>query len=919
MAIVGATIQVAFWSIIVPVGILVAMQLFSTAFFTIGTMLFWVIDLLQTVFRKLAGLDTMYIDGEAYTGDILTSILKSQVVVDTLISVTIFAVALVIIATIVQMIRTEYTTEGSKNSKESIIGKGLKSLVMFVLIPVVCFFGIRTSNYLLKAVDAATSGGGSSSIAGSVFVASATDACRLSDESKETKFYLPNLSITSILTALIPTSLSRAQLGGVSGGYYVRHFENVLKTSATSEERARADLTKQIDSLISMPVSEAKLSSGDYGGGVAITGHIYYGNVGAVGYFYDFGSINMIVLYVGCYLVLTSLFNAALGMIVRLYKCTVLFIIAPAAIGLQPLDDGNAYKKWRGQFISNVLSAYGVIVGLNLFFVVSGIVSKIELWDSIILYPLNRFMQAFFVVAGATQLKAIAKMIGDLIGAADAMSEGEGVAKGVSGVVGGMGKMAGGVAKVGAGIASKVRENMATKEAKTARKGLMELEGNTMMTNEEKEAKRIELTTSLQKAEVARQVNRNRAKAVFNGTKIGGMLGDLTGGVKSVMDGSWAKGTDDASLAKLKKKGVDPDGKLGGKYVEDLNEKDENMGKHALLHMATGGTKLAGAAIMGSAGFLKGIFQGHPIKSAKQGVEFASSLNEMIDPSLFDTAFGDADEGTVAASNQSAIAYSTARTNAIATVKEQADVQRAIDKERKHDTMVSNESAPSALYSGQKSFADNALRDVETKLGTSGGINESDASDIRTALDTLKSGSFDGSVTKALAESILSQIGSSGAIAENAANIARQLFSGADKGYLAKEFASSTSETRGTMKDIHASKVKTDELETEARDTINKPDTNADGAESAVKKFTDEMTKFQQSNNENLQEAVRNALAAGVTIRGTDGKPLEVNSKAFVDAIKDLKRATEEASSKKDEKEMAKTLKDMLKELKKKK
>lgn len=471
MTIAASGLEIAFWSIIIPSVLGIAMKLFSSFFYVIGQLLFWVIDILQSVFRKLAGLDTVWLNGEQTDGDILISIFRSQVVVDTLISVTVFAVALVIVATIVQMVRTEYTTEGSKNSKEGILGQGLKSLVMFILIPVVCFFGIRVSNYLLQAVDYATSSGGSQSISGAIFNAASIEANKVSTNQDGSNEF-SDLSIGGILDFIIPN------LSGAKGVKYdaskkaVLRFENTLKSNNIDEAKARQEIGKKIDQLMAMNKESAK-SFGDsgYGEGVIPTGKIYYGNLAAVRFFYSLDNINYIILYFGAFITLQALFNASMGLVVRLYKATALFVIAPAAIGLQPLDGGNAYKKWKSSFISSVLAAYGVIVALNIFFVVAGVVSQIELWEpsSLPNYVLNSFMQALFIVVGATQIKGLSKTFGELIGSTDdVISAGASATSDATKLVGSVAKTGVGVAVTGKAVAHKIQ---AKRQERAIKKG----------------------------------------------------------------------------------------------------------------------------------------------------------------------------------------------------------------------------------------------------------------------------------------------------------------------------------------------------------------------------------------------------------------------------------------------------------------
>ncbi len=444
MGIPGALLIIGFFSVVVPVVITLAMNIFGEFFYVIGVLMFKIIELLQMVFKKLAGLGTVWIESstggasEQVDGDILVVLLKNPTIVDTLISVTVFAVALTIIATIVQMIRVEYTTEGSKNSKEGIIGLGLKSLVMFVLIPVVCFFGIRLSNYMLKAVDAATSQSGNSSLAGAVFVASAFEANRIADPDMEVKSSaLSNISIGGILNFFLPNSLGLRTAAFDESKKAVKHFETVLYSNQNDATRARFEIAKKINAYMSLSVSDAKLFGVNGFGDLATVamggtvGFMNYNNLSAVRYFYSINDINYIILYFGCYLVLQSLFNASMGLVIRLYKVAALFVIAPATIGLQPLDGGNAFKSWKKSFISNVVAAYGVIVAFNLFFILQGVICKIELFDpnawTVVGWSnqkLNSFMQALFAVIGITQIKALIKEIGGFVGSTDIISDG---------------------------------------------------------------------------------------------------------------------------------------------------------------------------------------------------------------------------------------------------------------------------------------------------------------------------------------------------------------------------------------------------------------------------------------------------------------------------------------------------------------
>ena len=124
-----------------------------------------VLDLLQFVVRKLAGLDIYYVDGVAKDGDIALSFLRSIFMKDSAFpalknvfwSLVIFGVLILIVAAIIAIIRQEYmpakdgTTQ--KNDKTKIIGNFFKSLFLFFIVPASCLFGLMFLDLILVNFD----------------------------------------------------------------------------------------------------------------------------------------------------------------------------------------------------------------------------------------------------------------------------------------------------------------------------------------------------------------------------------------------------------------------------------------------------------------------------------------------------------------------------------------------------------------------------------------------------------------------------------------------------------------------------------------------------------------------------------------------------------------------------------------------
>lgn len=386
-------------------------KLFATLFFKIGTSILTIADNIQVVFKRLCGMDVYWITEDGVTKEVVgmdpvMSMFTDSQVMQALIALTLVAVAMVIIATIVQIIRTEFSTEGSKNSKGGIIGQALKAMLLFILVPLCCIGGVFICNRLLVAVDRATNlSDGNSTIGSSVFVAAASNANNVRNGD----------------------NLDADKLARVGISYTI-----------TENNRERAAAT--IDSAF----RDGKL---DY------TWILVNDNVGA---YYNIFNINYITYIGGGLLATYTLLCVCFGMVMRIYKCVVLFIISPPVVGLMPIDNGSAFKDWRKSFLKEILSAYGTVVGLNLLFLILPILNNIKLFEPGFKGSgLNNFMQLIFTLTGLFMLKDISGMIAGIIGGGDAASAGEGKMKQIGAGIKKVGGMAAGVAMGGVGLAAR--------------------------------------------------------------------------------------------------------------------------------------------------------------------------------------------------------------------------------------------------------------------------------------------------------------------------------------------------------------------------------------------------------------------------------------------------------------------------------
>ncbi len=457
---------------IVAIGILVAFltvvflniggyfdYLISTWLYSIAKSLMWLCDFVQVLFRRLAGLDTTYYKDsngvvQAQEDDILFSLLTSRTVQQTFLAMVLVGVCIIIIASVVQMIRVEYTTEGSKNNKATILGSALKGFSYFFIVPIAVTLGIMVSNYILKAVDNATGGAGSSTIAGSVFLSAASNANRV--RNNDTEGY-----VTGLIAAIDNDGIVKFDAtNGKFTGTHAEKENNVFGVTNISEARNRENAAAKIDNLFASGSSISLAGSSYHIEGL---GDVSYGDVSMVKRYYNISDIDILILYVGLCICIVALFKAAFGMIMRIYQTIVLFIISPGIIGLWPLDNGKAFGSWRSKFIASVLSAYGVIVALNLYFVVAGALRNVYIFpDQFGYYTLNLTCQALFTIVGALMITNLSSTISSLIGADDGLKQGGDMA---GKVVSGIGKGVGAVTMVatgGAALAGKLKGGINT-------------------------------------------------------------------------------------------------------------------------------------------------------------------------------------------------------------------------------------------------------------------------------------------------------------------------------------------------------------------------------------------------------------------------------------------------------------------------
>ena len=486
--------------------------IFGLLFYNVGKFLLALIDFVNNLFRVLCGLEsnvmTMSLGENGGTGDILVQVIRSSEIQQAFISMCVVGLFLLLITSVFQIIKTEYTTEGAKNSKTPILQKAFKSLANLMLLPLLVVFGILIANGVLGILDRATSAEGENpTVSGLLFVTAASEAHKTAsteDITLKSDNLIDNLGF--VLEKAVASAIDAVSSGKDS--FEVDH-------NYINDENTRADIEENF-------INQRE----DY----------KYFKAEDMCKYYAFTEINYLLLILGGVIILKCFFFTCFGLIIRLYKCAVLFIISPVVIGMTPINEGGL-GKWRTSFIGQVLSAYGTVLSINIFMIVVRVLINIELKitaEDGFLFPdsfMTFLLKSIIVIAGCLMIEKFSKEIGGYFGAEDAMGAGAGMAKevgstamkavgtvaavGVGGaaLAGGAMRMVGGAVKGGVkavgGIANGIANKATGGGAKAGREAYKEARAQGASKEQAKEAKKAAFDAQKEKTAQAKQQHKD--------------------------------------------------------------------------------------------------------------------------------------------------------------------------------------------------------------------------------------------------------------------------------------------------------------------------------------------------------------------------------------------------------------------------
>ena len=144
-----------------------------------------------------------------------------------------------------------------------------------------------------------------------------------------------------------------------------------------------------------------------------ITGELDYNDKDVVAQYYDLRDLDFFVGIIGGLVILVMFVMSSISFIQRIFDIILLYIVSPVSVSTIPTDDGQRFKQWKEMLIGKVLGAYGIILSMNLFFIIIPQVQQIMFFGNAFK---NGIVKILFLIGGAFAVTKANIVIANLTG-----------------------------------------------------------------------------------------------------------------------------------------------------------------------------------------------------------------------------------------------------------------------------------------------------------------------------------------------------------------------------------------------------------------------------------------------------------------------------------------------------------------------
>lgn len=170
------------------------------------------------------------------------------------------------------------------------------------------------------------------------------------------------------------------------------------------------------------------------------TGEIDYKDIDVIMGIYELKDINYFVGIIGGTVMLVMLFLGALVFVQRIFDLILLYLISPLPVSAIPLDNGERFRIWRDLTIGKTLSAFGIVLSLNIFFLIVPGSKYISFGNE----KLDGMLKLLFMIGGTFAVTKANVLFAELAGKNSGRSE-------MHGVISNM-RTAASIGRMGAGV-----------------------------------------------------------------------------------------------------------------------------------------------------------------------------------------------------------------------------------------------------------------------------------------------------------------------------------------------------------------------------------------------------------------------------------------------------------------------------------
>ena len=149
------------------------------------------------------------------------------------------------------------------------------------------------------------------------------------------------------------------------------------------------------------------------------TGELDYTSTSVVSTYMNLSDFPFLFSWLAGGVVLFGIGSAMLIFVDRVLSIVILYIVSPISLSTSILDDGARFKLWRDQFLSKFIMGYGMIIAVNIYALVCGLVMK----PGFAFFPgedtmtkfLDLIMKLLIFAGGALTMQKSMALIGNLV------------------------------------------------------------------------------------------------------------------------------------------------------------------------------------------------------------------------------------------------------------------------------------------------------------------------------------------------------------------------------------------------------------------------------------------------------------------------------------------------------------------------